>query len=302
MSPQSMTVATIGPHEGAFTFDTLAGCMIARMRPPDATTARGWERVASDWTDVKHRNPVLAHHKRQVYANLIKSWTSGTAPRRGLKTDLFAEAFNDEEFLSLLPWPHVFTGIDISTTVLRRARHRRDIGTLHGYVTCDVRSLPFRERTFDLVVSDSTLDHFRTEAEIHQSLEELARVLAPGGRLIVTIDNPAAWTYPPRWLVQLWMRLGLAPYYVGVTVPLNRLRSILEGLGLTVQHESAILHYPHPDGLVRLCESCVRRIFRARCDRLLERLFAACERFGGTRVRYRTGRYLAIGAIKEEPA
>ena len=171
-------------------------------------------------------------------------------------------------------------------------------GTMTGYVTCDVARLPFREGSFDLLVSDSTLDHLKTEGEIRQALGELARVLAPGGRLILTIDNPTSLTYPPRWLVKLWMRLGLAPYYIGVTLPLVCLRANLEDLGLRVEHETAILHYPHPDGLVRLCERCARAIGLGKLDGLIARFFAAAEQLGGTRLRYLTGRYLAVDAIK----
>ncbi len=51
--------------------------------------------------------------------------------------------------------------------------------------------LPFADGAFDLVVSNSTLDHFRTPADIQTSFAELHRVLAPGGSLILTLDNPS---------------------------------------------------------------------------------------------------------------
>jgi SAM-dependent methyltransferase len=269
----------------------------SQMKPPEASSHH-WNDVADGWHELKQRNPVLARHKRRVYADLIQGWTGGAAPRYALKTDLFAEAFNDEEFLSSLPWRERLVGIDISSSVLKQARRRPTIGTLHGHVTCDVARLPFKEGSFDLVVSDSTLDHLKTEGEIRQALGELARVLAPGGRLILTIDNPSSLTYPPRWLVKLWMRLGLAPYYIGVTLPLACLRADLEHLGLRVAHETAILHYPHPDGLVRLCERCARWLGRGTLDRLVAQFFTAAEQLGGTRLRYLTGRYLAVDAIK----
>jgi len=46
-------------------------------------------------------------------------------------------------------------------------------------------------KTFDTVLSNSTLDHFDGAAQIRVSLAEPARVLRPGGRLLVTLDNPA---------------------------------------------------------------------------------------------------------------
>ena len=95
------------------------------------------------------------------------------------------------------------------------------------------------------------------------------------------------------------MRLGLAPYYVGVTLSAIRLRRALEALGMTMQNQTAILHYPHPDNVVRFSESCVGRIGRGRLDGLTERVFATFERFGNTGMRYLTGRYLAVCAVKD---
>lgn len=269
------------------------------MKVRHSTTASAWNRVGHDWRPARSANPLLADHKRRVYTDLLNAWSGGARPLRALKTDMFAEAFNDEEFVSGLAWSHQMVGIDISCSILQRARERLRTDELHGYVTCDVTRLPFRDGSFDLVVSDSTLDHFPTTSEIHASLEELARVLSPGGRLIVSIDNPANLTYPPRRLVRLWMRLGLAPYYVGVTLSSGRLRAALESLGMTVAHETAILHYPHPDGIVRFCERCVTCMGRGHLDGLVARLFRASERLGNTRLRYATGRYLAVDAVKE---
>jgi SAM-dependent methyltransferase len=268
------------------------------MKPDIQDAAQHWNRVAEDSSRTKCGNPVLARHKRRVYADLITAWTGNLAPSRALKTDLFAEAFNDEEFLSSLPWASHIIGIDISSAVLQTARHRQQIGILGGYVTCDVTRLPFRDGAFDLVISDSTLDHFQTQDEIHLALGEIVRVLSHGGKLILSIDNPSCLTYPPRRLVRLWMRLGLAPYYIGVTLSSAHLRNALRSLGMTIHNETAILHYPHPDCVVRLCERCVTGIGRGRLDGVTANVFSAFERFGNTGMRYLTGRYLAVCATK----
>lgn len=248
------------------------------------------------WKSDEPPNPLLSRHKRSVYQQLIGRWAGGKAPARALKTDLFAEAYNDEEFLSSLSWQDRVVGIDISAAVLQQARHRGRVGPLAGYVTCDVCFLPFRDGAFESIISDSTLDHFECEERLRSALAELARVLAHRGRLIITLDNPANLTYPPRWIVRLWMRLGLAPYYVGVTLSASRLESSLRALGLTVVNRTAILHYPHPDGLVRLLERCV---CATGLGGLVGRLFALTEQLEATPLRYLTGRYLAVHAIKE---
>lgn len=266
------------------------------MRPQHSTTPLAWNRVGEQWQSSERPNPLLAQHKRRVYQALIARWAGGAAPARALKTDLFAEAFNDEEFLSSLPWRRRVVGIDISSAVLQRARCRPGIGPLLGYVTCDVGCLPFRDGAFDLIISDSTLDHFEHEDRIGKALGELARVLERGGRMIVSIDNPGNLTYPPRWLVRLWMRLGLAPYYVGVTLSAERLSATLRSLGLTVSQLTAILHYPHPDTALRLCERCARAMG---LGGLVRHCFSSSEQLEATRLRYLTGRYLAVNAVKD---
>ncbi len=169
-------------------------------------------------------------------------------------------------------------------------------------MTCDVRRLPFRNGCYDLVLSDSTLDHLPTRADILVAIAELARVLAPGGRLILTLDNPAQITYPPQWLVRLWMRLGLAPYYVGATLSRRQLATAFGEFGLRMERETAILHYPHPDGLVRGMETLMRRLGRGHLDRLVEHAFHLSERLQNSRMRYRTGRYLAVSGVKDAVA
>lgn len=265
---------------------------------PEVQPASHWNSVARTWSAGDHENPVLAAHKRRVYTDLVAGWTRGRAPAMALKTDLFAEAFNDEEFVSSLGWQQSLVGMDISTGVLHAARRRVSVGSLHGYVACDVRRLPFAAETFDAVISDSTLDHLSSEAEIVAALGEAERVLKTGGVLIVTLDNPSNVTYPPRWLVLLWMRLGLAPYYIGVTLSRRRLLAVLGELGMEVRECTAILHYPHPDGLVRAMERAARRAGRGRLDGAVARLFARFERLEHSRLRYLSGRYLAVAAVK----
>ncbi len=267
----------------------------------DKQLASHWNQVAANWSASGYSNPILAAHKRSVYAHLMLECCGVAAPALALKTDLFAEAFGEEEFLSALTWSGSIVGIDISNAIVATSRetcHARAV-CLKGYVTCDVRRLPFRNGCCDLVLSDSTLDHLPTRDDILTATSELARVLAPGGRLILTLDNPGQITYPPEWLVRLWMRLGLAPYYIGVTLSRRQLRAMFLELGLRIERETAILHYPHPDGLVRRMETLVRRLGRGHLDRLVEHAFHLSERLQNSHLRYLTGRYLAVSGVKD---
>jgi len=74
--------------------------------------------------------------------------------------------------------------IDLAHAMLRRARRRCPDARL---VQADVHRLPFDQRTgmFDLAVCHNSFPHF---ADMPSALRELARVLAPGGCLLILHD------------------------------------------------------------------------------------------------------------------
>jgi SAM-dependent methyltransferase len=270
------------------------------MNTPDKE-AEHWGKVARGWSERGYANELLGEQKRKTYVDLITRWARITAGQRILKTDLFAEAFGVEQFFfDIIPAKSNVVGIDVSIEIVAKARSQAlsrglDAGS---YLCCDVKKLPLRDGSVDLIISDSTLDHFPTEAEIITALAELGRVLKKGGTLILTIDNKSNLTYPPYFLVRLWMKLGLAPYFIGRTLSLSHLRRALKEIGLDVEENTAILHYPHPDGLVRWLERSLRISSRGRLDNTIRKCLAGLNRLEGSRIKYLTGRYLAIKAVK----
>lgn len=52
---------------------------------------------------------------------------------------------------------------------------------------CDNLSLPFRDESFDAVLSIAVVHHFATTDRRVQALRELARVLRIGGKLIISV-------------------------------------------------------------------------------------------------------------------
>jgi tRNA (uracil-5-)-methyltransferase TRM9 len=83
-------------------------------------------------------------------------------------------------------------GLDLSRTLLSAARDRatnRDVDAtfVHGTAT----ALPFDQGTVDLAVYVAALHHLRTRAERLRSLDELARVLGPEGRALISAWSTA---------------------------------------------------------------------------------------------------------------
>jgi len=269
--------------------------------PTERELAQHWDHVGDTPDRFRDRNPVLALHKRVVYRDLVGMSRCADGTGLILKTDLFAEAFNEEEFVTAHEWTHRLIGIDISPRVVLGAKGRLTAGgsPLRGYVVSDVNYLPFRQGAFDGIISDSTLDHLPSSHAIVSAIAELGRVLSAGGRLLLTIDNPHNLTFPPRWIIDLWMKLRLAPYYIGYTLTRKQMREALLAAGLNTRYETAILHYPHPDALVRATETITRTLGFGRLNGLLLSTFRLQEALANTRFQYLTGRYLAVAATKE---
>lgn len=76
------------------------------------------------------------------------------------------------------------TALDYSADILSYARfmaEKRNINNV-DFVQGSISSLPFEDKSFDLVVCMSVLEHFKNPEE---PIYELKRILAPGGLLII---------------------------------------------------------------------------------------------------------------------
>lgn len=76
-------------------------------------------------------------------------------------------------------------GVDIGSAAIELARERLPQADLR---TAALRSLPFADRSFELVVSNDVLQHVH-EQEVAQSLGELRRVLVPEGTLLLRTNG-----------------------------------------------------------------------------------------------------------------
>jgi SAM-dependent methyltransferase len=82
-----------------------------------------------------------------------------------------------------VPGVHV-TGVDLSPSALAMARAAfAEKGLAGDFVLGDVRSLPFSDASFDFVYAGGVIEHFRDSG---RAVGEMARVLRPGGRLLLT--------------------------------------------------------------------------------------------------------------------
>jgi len=213
-----------------------------------------WDRVGDSWDICSQR--LWRIHSDTVNRALLDRWLPEGRVESLLKTDLFDEMCSDGLYPFLKSCTRNFVGIDVSPATLLIARLR--YGKLKT-VAADVRRLPFADGSFDLIVSNSTLDHFESPTEIDISLTELNRVLRTGGYLFITMDNPTNPIVALRNALSFRFlnRLGVVPYYVGATLNMQELKLLLEGMGFEILDAQTIMHCP--------------RVFAVALARLLDR-------------------------------
>ena len=226
---------------------------------------------------------------------LLKRWLPGNRADLLLKTDLFDEAVTDGLYPFLTSNAKQVIGIDLSLSIIRTARLRH--ASLQA-IKSDVRCLPFPDGTFNIIVSNSTLDHFESPGDIVTSLCELHRVLKPCGLMILTLDNPAN----PIVLLRnelpfrLLNRLGIVPYYVGVTLGPYSLQRLLRGMRFNVIKVDTVMHCPRV--LAVVMARWMERHFTEKTQRRFLRFLMAFESLSHLPTHFYTGYFLAAKCSK----
>jgi SAM-dependent methyltransferase len=234
-------------------------------------------------------------HSDAINASLFERWLPAQPCANLLKTDLFDEAMGSGLYPLFTAHARRVAAIDVAPTVLAAATMRYPELLV---AAADVRRLPFASGSFDIVVSNSTLDHFDTRDEIRASLRGFQRVLRPGGRLLLTMDNLANPAVALRNALpyRLLHRLKLVAYPVGATAGPGRLRFMLEDAGFDVLQTVAMLHCPRALA-VALARRCEHRGTPAAKARFLRRA-ARWERLARWPTRYLTGYFIGLEARK----
>lgn len=251
------------------------------------------------WDDVFSRIP--SHHQaastgyyRECEELLFRTYVGSVRGKRVFKTDLWDEVRNTQ----ILQWVgqqggRVY-GIDIAPSLVQEVHHvfcRQ--GVAPGFVVGDVRRIPFGDNTFDVVYSMGTIEHF---PEVQEAIDEIFRVLRPGGTAIIGVPNKLDPFLRPLMVTVLnWF--SLYPYGYEKSFMAGELAAMARKAGFQVQTVTGLLFIP---GVLRIADLWlhVRRSPLAGLTALMVRPFSLLyERIGAVR---RHG-YL-IACIARKPA
>lgn len=195
--------------------------------PDDDGKAFFYESFASEWDEQMDRHE-LGKRVRLAFGRLLRE-----EDIRG-KRVLDAGAGTGHFSKLLSERGAKLVSMDLGERLLARVREK----CVTEVVVGSVLDLPFPAARFDLVFCTEVIEH---TTDPGRAVAELSRVLAPGGRLVVTVPNRV---WKPAVVVA--NALKLRPYkghenWVGY----GRLRAWIEAEGLQVESQEGFNLLPH---------------------------------------------------------
>lgn len=258
-------------------------------------TMAGEPQRDADTTDSWYLDPLVALQKREANLGFIERWSEGFRADTVLKTDLFEEANGLDRILFDFDRGQKRTlGFDWTLATVQKAS-RAGRGSPARLMAADARRLPLPSDSVDLILSTSTLDHFDNREDFTAAVRELARILRPGGRLLLTMDNPVNPTYQ---LLRVVCALPGAPFTLGYTPSKGRLGADLEAAGLRCSGWEPLLHNPRL--FSTLLYMALRKTFGKNGDGAIRFALEGFDRLGDLPTRWLTCCFNAVCA--EKPA
>ena len=255
--------------------------------------AHYWDTSLSRWGQNPQR--LWRVHSDAVNNRLVADWLPASNVGTVLKTDLFDEALGEGLYPLMASTAKRGVGLDLSFNTVQAAKARYPA---LAAPQADVCRLPFTAGAFDCIVSNSTLDHFESRAQIIVALREFHRVLRPGGQLLITLDNPLNPFIALRNALpfSLWQHMGTVSYYVGATLGPISLRRTLAQLGFEVKEMRALMHCPRVIAIPLAW--ALEKYARPATQRRYLQFLMAFERLSPWPLGLASGHFVAAKAVK----
>jgi len=133
------------------------------------------DKIAREY-DKKYRSNIRNHLKRlRVLLKFIKPKKNSKILEVGVGSGLHLK--------EMYKTCKNIIGIDISTKMLKEAREKTGVKNL---IVADTENMPFKDLSFDMVYTISTLHH----TDYKKSISEFSRICKEGGKIGITEPNP----------------------------------------------------------------------------------------------------------------
>jgi len=150
-----------------------------------ATNREVFDQIASSWYNFRHWS--IFHTELEA---LARRWQKGKLINIGCA--------HGPDFLPFRQGFKLY-GVDFSSEMLKFAKkYAKKFGFTVKLALADARQLPYPDETFDWAISVATYHHIKGKTEQQAALNELRRVLKPGGEAFITVWN--------RWQVRFWFK------------------------------------------------------------------------------------------------
>ncbi|MEM2974630.1 MAG: methyltransferase domain-containing protein [Candidatus Micrarchaeia archaeon] len=156
-----------------------------------------WDKIATGWTNWRQKSDPVAER-------LAAKWPPGKLLDIGC-----GNCRNLKPFVQMGFECH---GVDFSPKMIDIAKQfcRKNSMKVNLQVA-DADSLPFKPSSFNYVLSIAILHHLETKEKRLKAVQEIKRVLKPGGKAFISVWNKLQWkfVFKPQDMFVPWQRKGI---------------------------------------------------------------------------------------------
>jgi len=181
----------------------MCSLMVNSPRDEDQATVKYWKQGASRFS--KHYDPQHGFSVRKLVGSFLdaRSRVLGSIGSRGKASRILDLGCGSGVHLRELVCAHA-VGLDYSLQMLALARRRLDAApSLRSLALGDASRLPFRDASFDCILSMGLLDYVASPEDV---LAESRRVLVPGGILVCSFPKSPSLFSPLRSRLGTWVK------------------------------------------------------------------------------------------------
>lgn len=207
----------------------------------NTNSSKYWNKIAQRHPNVHYYNELTGNYKANVILEYLSEQIPDLSEKTLLKTDLYEEAKGSDQLLfrNEFKISNNF-GFDISPYLVHSCSKKNN-NFSNMFFCSDVLNLSIKDNSFDIILSVSTLDHFTSEKVFLKSINELLRVLKPGGNFILILDNKFSLFALSNYVK---IAIGMLPFSLGKTFTLRQLKKMSFDFDVELTNVEYKLHAP----------------------------------------------------------